>query len=76
MPGFWLGLVEKEHDARGGGVVEEVFGKVEDALDKVFVNKPLADGFLLVGAGVARAAGGGAGIENDGGATGLMTVRS
>ena len=76
LPGFWLGLVEEQHNARGGGVVEEVFGQVEDALDEVMLNKPLADGFLLVGASVARAAGGGAGIEDDGGATGLMTVRS
>ena len=28
MPGFWLGLVEEEHDPRGGGIVEQVFGVV------------------------------------------------
>ena len=76
LPGFWLGLVEEEHDARGGGVVEKVFGQVEDALDEVLVHKPLTDAFLLVGASVARAAGGSASIEDDGGATGLVTVRS
>ena len=69
-PGFGLGLVEEEDDARGGGVVEEVFGQVEDALDEVLVNKPLADGLFLVGAGIARAAGGGAGVEDDGGTAG------
>ncbi len=76
LPGFWLGLVEEEHDARGGGIVEKVFGQVEDVLDEVLVHKPLADAFLLIGACVARAAGGGAGIEDDGGPTGLMMVRS
>ena len=35
LPCFWLGLVEEQHDAWSGGVVEEVFGQVEDALDKV-----------------------------------------
>ncbi len=32
--------------------------------------------FLLVGASIARAAGGGTGVEDDGGPTGLVTVRS
>jgi hypothetical protein len=64
-----LGLVEEEHDAGGGGVVEEVFGQVENALDEVVVDEPLADGPFLVAAGIARSAGGGAGVEDDGGAT-------
>ena len=46
LPGFWLGLVEEQDDTWGGGVVEEVFGQVEDALDEVLVNEPLADGFF------------------------------
>jgi hypothetical protein len=62
------GLVQEQHDARGGGVVEEILGQVEDALDEVLVDEPLADGLFLVGAGIARAAGGGAGVEDDGGA--------
>ncbi len=70
LSGLGLGPVEEEDDARGGGVVEEVFGQVEDALDEVVVDEPLADGFFLVGAGIARAAGGGAGVEDDGGAAG------
>ena len=57
LPGFWLGLVEEQNDTRGAGVVEEVFGQVEDALDQVLLNKPLADGFFLVGAGITRASG-------------------
>ena len=68
LPGLGLGLVEEEHDARSGGVVEEVFGQVEDALDEIVVHKPLADGFFLVGSHVAGATGSGAGVENDGGA--------
>ncbi len=60
--------VEEEDDARGGGVVEQVFGQVEDTLDEVVVNEPPADGFFLVGAGIARAARGGASVEDDGGA--------
>jgi hypothetical protein len=68
LPGLGLILVEKEDDAGGGGVVEEVLGQVEDALDEVVVDEPLADGFFLVGAGIARASGGGAGVEDDGGA--------
>ena len=67
-----LGLVQEEDDARGGGVVEEVFGQVEDALDEVVVDEPLADGLFLVGAGIARSAGGGAGVEDDGGAAGVV----
>ena len=63
-----LGLVKEEHDARGGGVVEEVFGQVEDALDEVVVHEPLADAFFLVGSHIAGASGGGAGVEDDGGA--------
>jgi hypothetical protein len=63
-----LGLVQEQHDAGGGGVVEEVFRQVEHALDEVVVHEPLADGLFLVGAGIARAAGGGAGVEHDGGA--------
>lgn len=63
-----LGLVQKQHNAGGGGVVEEVLRQVEDALDQVAVQEPLADRLFLVGAGIARAAGGGAGVEDDGGA--------
>ncbi len=37
-------------------------------LDEVVVDEPLADGFFLVGAGIARAAGGGPGGEDDCGA--------
>jgi hypothetical protein len=66
--GLGLGLVQEQNDAGRGGVVEEVLGQVEDALDQVVVDEPLADGLLLVGAGIARAAGGGAGVEDDGGA--------
>ena len=64
-----LGFVEEEHDARGGCVVEEVFGQVEDALDEIVVHEPMADGFFLVGSHIAGAARGGAGVEDDGGAT-------
>ncbi len=45
--------VEEEDDAGGGGVVEEVFGQVEDAFNEVVVDEPLADGFFLIGAGIA-----------------------
>ena len=69
LPSVGLVPVEKEDDAGGGGVVEEVLGQVEDALDQVVVDEPLADGFFLVGTGIARAAGGGPGVEDDGGAT-------
>ena len=65
LPGLWLGLVEEQDDTWGGGVVEEVFGQVKNALDEVLLNKPLADGFFLVGAGIARASGGGTGVEDD-----------
>ncbi len=58
LPGFGLGPVEEEDDARGGGIVEEVFGQVEDAFYEVVVDEPLADGFFFVDAGIARAAGG------------------
>ena len=34
------------------------------------VDEPLADGLFLVGAGIARSAGGGAGVEDDGGVAG------
>ncbi|TQN50774.1 hypothetical protein DLNHIDIE_00629 [Acidithiobacillus thiooxidans ATCC 19377] len=63
-----LGLVEEQHDAGGGGVVEEVFGQVEHALNEVVVDEPLADGLFLVGASIARSARDGAGVEDDGGA--------
>lgn len=63
-----LGLVQEQDDAGGGGVVEEVFRQVEDALDEVVVHEPLADGLFLVGASIARAAAGGSGVEDDGGA--------
>ena len=46
VPG--LRLVEEEHDARGGGVVEQIFRQVEDALDQVVVDEPLADSLFLV----------------------------
>ena len=72
LAGLGFGPVEKEDNARGGGVVKEVFGQVEDALDDVVVDKPLADGFFLVGAGIARSAVGGAGVEDDGGAAGVV----
>ena len=70
LPGFWFGLVEEQDDTWGCGVVEEIFGQIEDALDEVLLNKPLANGFFLVGAGITRASGGGPGVEDDGGAAG------
>ena len=70
LPGFWFRLVEEQDDTWSGGVVEEIFGQIEDAFDEVLLNKPLADGLFLVGAGITRASGSGAGIENDGGAAG------
>ena len=72
VPG--LGFVEEEHDARGGCVVEEVFGQVEDALDEIVVHEPMADGFFLVCADIAGAARGGAGVEDDGG--GALVVQA
>lgn len=65
-----LGLVQEQQDARSGGVVEQVFGQVEHALDEVVVDEPLADGLFLVGAGIARSARCGAGVEDDGGPAG------
>ncbi len=64
--GFRLSLVEKQDDAQRGDVVDRSFRAVEDALDKVVVREPLADGLFLVGAGVARTAGGGASVQDDG----------
>ena len=63
-----LGLVQEEDDARRGGVVEKVFRQVDDALDQVLLDEPVAHVFFLVGVGVAGAARGGAGVEHDGGA--------
>ena len=63
-----LRLVQKQHNPWRGGVVEEIFGQVEDALDEVVVDEPLADGLFLVGAGIARSTGGGTSLEDDGGA--------
>ncbi len=45
---------------------------VKDALDEVVIDKPLADGLFLVGACIARATGGRAGVEHDGGAAGFI----
>ena len=65
---FGLALFRNEDDAGGGGVVEEVFRQVDDALDEVLLHEPAADVLFLVGVGIAGAARGGAGVEHDGGA--------
>lgn len=65
-----LGLVQEQHDTGRGGVVEQVFGQIQHALDQVVIHEPLADGLFLVGAGIARTARGGPGVEDDGGASG------
>ena len=62
-----LGLVEQDDDARRAGVVEEVLRQVDDAFDQVLLDEPAADVLFLVAVGVAGAAGGGAGVEDDGG---------
>ena len=52
---FRLGLLQEEQDARSTGVVEEVFGQVDDAFDQVLIDKALADQFLRILVGVATA---------------------
>lgn len=53
LPGGRLVLVEENYNSRGCGVVEQVFGQVEDVFDKVVVNKPLSGVFLLICADIA-----------------------
>ena len=63
-----LGIVEKENNARRGGVVEKIFRQVDNAFDQVLLDEPFAHVFFFVRIGVAGAARSGAGVENDGGA--------
>ena len=62
-----LRLVEHENNARRGGVVEKIFWQVDHAFDQVLLDEPSANFFFFVRVRVARASGGGAGIEDDGG---------
>ena len=63
-----LRLVQEEDDAGRGGVVEQVFRQIDDALDEVLLHEPAAHVLFLVGVRIAGAARGGAGVEHDGGA--------
>ena len=74
-PGFRLDFVEEEDDAGCAGVVEEVFGQIEDALDEVTVNEPLADFTLFVLVFVSRTSRSGSGIEQDSGSALLIEAR-
>jgi hypothetical protein len=49
-----FGAVQDNDDARGGGVVEQVFRQVDHALDEILLDEPFADLFFLVGIGVTR----------------------
>ena len=72
LPSLRLGGVQEQDDARGTGVVEEVFRQVEHALDEVAIDEPLADGFFLVVPGISRATGDGPGVpDHCGAAVGL-----
>ena len=53
LPRGRLVLVEENYYPWGRSVVEEIFGQVKDAFNKVLVNKPLAGVFLLICAGIA-----------------------
>ena len=70
LAGFGLGAPQEEHDARRGGVVEEVVRQVEHAFHQVVLHEPAAHLALLAVAIVAAAAAGGAGIQHHGGAAG------
>src|SRR3989339_614392 len=48
LPALWLILVEKQHYARRGGIVEQVFRQIQDSLNQILLDKPHPDGFLLV----------------------------
>lgn len=67
-----LGLVEKENNAGGGGVIEKILWQINDAFDEVLFDEPFAHVFFFVGVRVAGAAGGGAGVEYDGSSTGFV----
>ena len=64
-PGCRFASVDDHHDARGGGVVEEVLGQQQHRLDQVVIDERLADVTLFVGALVAAAPADRTGVEHD-----------
>jgi hypothetical protein len=64
---FGFVFAEHDDDAGGAGVVEEVVGQEDDAVDEVLFDEPFADVAFLVFVFAAAAAGDGSGVENDGG---------